>query len=271
MEYAAARIADTELAASLAAGWTFARDASAADDGATPMTPITPMTRVAPAVMRTRATHIVPTVDGSAPAAPPDVERPVPVTVATVVARLGAAERIDVAQSPAPTAVTAVASDVPPIALLATRRERRFGVRRAALLTAAAASIAGVATPLFLGDRAVPRYDVLAGVCGDVARITPHRNEQARGSGARARRGRAPKGDEPAGHIGAGARNDASVIQRPGTRGAERRRCFGGSARRRLAARAFSAAGNDSVEARRKRGAGSRRGHRFVAVGCRHE
>ncbi|MET0344821.1 MAG: hypothetical protein ABW218_01030, partial [Casimicrobiaceae bacterium] len=162
MEYAAARMEDDELAASLAAGWTFARDASAAEAAATPMTPITPMTRVAPAVVRTRATHVAPmVVAGPAPAAPPVVERPVPVIVATVAARLGATGRIDAAQSCARTAVTAVAPDVPPIALLATRRERRFGVRRAALLTAAAASIAGVATPLFVGDGRYPGTTLL--------------------------------------------------------------------------------------------------------------
>jgi hypothetical protein len=50
------------------------------------------------------------------------------------------------------TAVTAIVPDVPPIALFATKRERRIGVRRAALLTAVAASIAAIATPLLVGD-----------------------------------------------------------------------------------------------------------------------
>ncbi len=123
MDFAGARLAKVDLAASLNYGWTLAR--AATTDGAT--SPITPMTRIAPSIHAAEPIRIAPSIRAAEP-----------VRIAT---------RIMV-----PTAVTAVRGG-------ARTPARRRRLLRATVLPPAILALAALAAPSFIGDPEHPIVD----------------------------------------------------------------------------------------------------------------
>jgi hypothetical protein len=123
MDFAGARLAKVDLAASLNYGWVLAR--AATTDGA--VSPITPMTRIAPSIRAAEPIRIA----SSIPAAEP-------IRIAT---------RIMV-----PTAVTAVRGG-------ARNAARRRGLWTATVLAPAIVALAALAAPSFIGDPEHPLVD----------------------------------------------------------------------------------------------------------------
>jgi serine/threonine protein kinase len=123
MDFAGARLAKVDLAASLNYGWTLARAATA--DGAA--SPITPMTRIAPSIHAAEPIRIAPSILAAEP-----------VRIAT---------RLMV-----PTAVTAVRGG-------ARTPARRRSLLRATVLAPAIVALAALAAPSFIGDPEHPIVD----------------------------------------------------------------------------------------------------------------
>ena len=140
IDYTAARLEERDLAASLAQGWTLARDAATVGS-ATPITPITPMTRIA------RSIRVMGTVRTLA--------RPQPATAVTAIAAAVPLEapRLAAATFDAPRADPALK----PLRTIVHSRRRRA----AAMLALVAAAIAVVAAPSLIGEKA-RSFDLLS-------------------------------------------------------------------------------------------------------------
>jgi hypothetical protein len=154
MDYTSARLDARDLAASLAEGWTLARDTAPAGI-ATPMTPITPMTRVAPVIRTVRRARTV--------------MQPAPSMVVGEATRSSAPIAVEPPRHTAsPTAaLTAITAVMRSGRARAPRREaqrapqratRRFS-RRALPVSIALASLAAIAAPSFVGDPQHPLAD----------------------------------------------------------------------------------------------------------------
>jgi len=147
MDFAGARLAKVDLAASLNYGWTLARAATA--DGAA--SPITPMTRIAPSIHVAEPIRIAPSIHVAEPfRIDPSIHAAEPIRIAP---SIRAAEPVRTATGiMVPTAVTAVGGG-------ARTPARRRSLLRATVLAPAIVTLAALAAPSFVGDPEHPIVD----------------------------------------------------------------------------------------------------------------